>query len=286
MNHGGRFMEALVRSGVLLSAFLLQSVAEILMAFDRLMASRDEARLRESRQGASFSKRGYISGSSLRLRSQQLKEAISEAGLPAAPVKVAAVRSTPVMSERIVDPSAPVRLRQTDPMSASAAVRLHQTAAQTASRRGEILPPRPIMQDSGYASAAGVLSRVNELLNDRQAPPDRVRILCIAQEMMLEMQTNASTMGLPDKIVQPFYAWVYELYNQWKVKMPVSQNKQAMSLEAILRYVETHRPDPVLDVALLDEGQELPPEAYRLLALVSKHVTIFTDQGRRLYDCF
>jgi hypothetical protein len=144
----------------------------------------------------------------------------------------------------------------------------------------------PVPVQNKKAEQQRLLLRLNELVSSHQLSLDRVRVLVLAQEVAGSIQSSAESMGLPENVVQPFYAWVCELSGIWKVKIPLSSKTPEVSLDAILRYVEAHRPEPVLDIALLDEDQNLPPAAYRLLALVSRHVTIFAGQGERLYDCF
>jgi superfamily I DNA/RNA helicase len=65
---------------------------------------------------------------------------------------------------------------------------------------------------------------------------------------------------------------------------PSRDERFAKALETVAEHFETHRPAPILDVAIVDEGQDLTAEAYRLLTLAARHVTVFADDAQRLYE--
>jgi len=92
---------------------------------------------------------------------------------------------------------------------------------------------------------------------------------------------------LPTDVVQTFYSWVSDLAKQLHVPVPQGaddDNRYQRKLKAVLAYIERKPMSPLLDVALVDEGQDLPAEAYRLLKHLSRHVTVFADYAQQLYD--
>jgi len=54
-------------------------------------------------------------------------------------------------------------------------------------------------------------------------------------------------------------------------------------LNTVAEYYEKQSLPPELDVALIDEGQDLSSDVYQLPARTASHVTVFADYAQQLY---
>lgn len=91
-----------------------------------------------------------------------------------------------------------------------------------------------------------------------------------------------------DPLVQTFDAWVRGLYGQLiGGRLPF---RKGFNLDHDLIRTKVHaalkeyQGEPLLDAALVDEGQDLSPVAIEILAMASRHVTLAMDSRQQIYD--
>jgi hypothetical protein len=144
-----------------------------------------------------------------------------------------------------------------------------------------------ILGPAGSGKTVLLLHRANHLLNNEQVASHRLRVLVFTNVLESYIRSGSESLGLPESIVQSFYSWVFELARIRRIRFSregslANQCRDAMA--AVLEYFENNHVSPALDAALVDEGQDLPPEAYRLLAQASSHVTVCADYDQCLYE--
>lgn len=89
-------------------------------------------------------------------------------------------------------------------------------------------------------------------------------------------------------LVSTFDSWCLGLFDTLvKGKRPKSEDGYGLDYDAmraaVLKKVQAGGAEPLLDVVLVDEGQDLTPTAVELLAAVSRHVTLALDGRQQLY---
>jgi superfamily I DNA/RNA helicase len=124
------------------------------------------------------------------------------------------------------------------------------------------------------------------------AAPDGVRVFVFTNVLASYLKEGLAELGLPPGTVSTFDSWCLGLFDSlvggprptaWSGGRAVGIDFEAMRL-AVLAKVEVTRPAPVLEVALVDEGQDLSESAIRLIAAASKHVTLAMDARQQLYS--
>jgi hypothetical protein len=90
------------------------------------------------------------------------------------------------------------------------------------------------------------------------------------------------SLGLPAEIVQTFRSWVHDVARErgpWIEPSWDAEIRFDLTLEKLLARFEEDSMDPILDVVLVDDGQELPRDGYRLLSAAARHVTVHADEA-------
>lgn len=120
------------------------------------------------------------------------------------------------------------------------------------------------------------------------AAPDGLPVFVFTNVLASYLKEGLTELGLPPGTVSTFDSWCLGLFDSlvggprptaWSGGRAVGIDFEAMRL-AVLAKVEVTRPAPVLEVALVDEGQDLSESAIRLIAAASKHVTLAMDARR------
>jgi superfamily I DNA/RNA helicase len=139
---------------------------------------------------------------------------------------------------------------------------------------------------AGSGKTLLALHRARHLL-DQGVPKDDLRVLVYTKVLRHYIGSGAEALGVPEDITQSFFSWVFTVAKHWGVRLPYAKDfdqRFALALKTLLEYVEEEQPEPILEVALVDEGQDLTSEAYRLLTRCARHVTVFADEAQRLYE--
>jgi superfamily I DNA/RNA helicase len=139
---------------------------------------------------------------------------------------------------------------------------------------------------AGSGKTLLVLHRAKHLMN-QGVSPGRLRALVYTKVLRQYIKSGTQALDVPDEIVQSFFQWVFGVARELGLRLPHAPSwdeRFAKALETVSEHFETHRPGPILDVAIVDEGQDLTAEAYRLLTLAARHVMVFADDAQRLYE--
>jgi len=170
--------------------------------------------------------------------------------------------------------------------------RVWMIARELLTEQQEHIVALPVEQNQFISGPPGcgktvlLLHRANHLLQNRNLSPHQLRVLVFTNVLRAYIQAGGDTLSLPFETVQSFYSWVFQLAD--REGLPRSQavrleEKCKETLERVTRYFETEKVPPVLEAVLVDEGQDLPLAAYRLLRRAARHVTVFADSIQKLY---
>ncbi len=144
-----------------------------------------------------------------------------------------------------------------------------------------------IVGPAGSGKTVLLLHRANYLLRNLQVAPHLLRVLVYTNVLENYIRSGSESLGLPLSTVQSFYSWVFELARERRIRFArdgTLAKHCRNALSAVLEYFEKNHVSPALEAALVDEGQDLPPEAYRLLARAACHVTVCADYEQCLYE--
>lgn len=138
----------------------------------------------------------------------------------------------------------------------------------------------------GCGKTIVLLHRANHLLRNCNLSPQQLRVLVFTNVLRVYIRAAGDELNLPFETVQSFYSWVFQLADREGLSRSRAErleDKCKETLESVVRYFEMERVPPVFEAVLVDEGQDLPPIAYRLLRRASRHVTVFADSVQRLF---
>lgn len=131
-----------------------------------------------------------------------------------------------------------------------------------------------------------VLAHRAEQLLASGVPPERLRILVYTNVLAAYIDGGLTELGLPKESAATFDSWCLGLFHE-VVTGPLPRTKSGIDFdatrEAVLKAVGDNN-QPIFDALLVDEGQDLTPTAVRLLAAVSRHVTLALDARQQLYS--
>ncbi len=139
---------------------------------------------------------------------------------------------------------------------------------------------------AGSGKTLLALHRTRRLL-DEGVPESRLRALVFTRVLRSYIKSGTEALEIPESVVGTYNQWVTAVAREQGVRLPGGADftERFAAAERTLReHFERARPGPVLDVAIVDEGQDLSAEAYRLLTLAARHVTVFADDAQRLYE--
>jgi len=142
-----------------------------------------------------------------------------------------------------------------------------------------------------------VLLHRGRWLRDRFAsPPERFRIFVYTNVLSQFLRQSLDLLGIPNENVQTFDEWCGELWTEFvggrKPTVPTGKKKGTatvtdyMGIRAKVAQVLEFKPPAQkrLDFALVDEGQDLTRDAYRILRVLAGHVTVFADARQQIFE--
>lgn len=145
-----------------------------------------------------------------------------------------------------------------------------------------------ILGPAGSGKTLLLLHRARRILVDGWASPEKVKVLVYTRVLGSYIEAGRRSLKLPDGIVETFYGWVYKLAQTHHI--PRDRNDKAdedrfvKTLDRVDAYFADRPNSRLFDAILVDEGQDLPKQAFRLLKNVARHVTVFADYNQRLYE--
>lgn len=131
--------------------------------------------------------------------------------------------------------------------------------------------------------------RAQFLMEDLGIEPDRLRIFVYTKTLAAYIRDGLEDLGIPEECVSTFDSWCYELFrehvrgvNSWD---PVEKRPRFDIVRAeVLKLFESGRLGMMFDVVLVDEAQDLPADAFKILRRAARHITICLDHKQRIYD--
>lgn len=140
---------------------------------------------------------------------------------------------------------------------------------------------------AGSGKTAVLLHRAAALLAGG-IDPKRLRIFTYTNVLKGYLASALDLLGIPPGCVSTFDSWCAEVY-RFRVARNLPSTFGHVDYEALHTQVEERLSivptgTPILDAALVDEGQDLPVQCYRILQRASRHVTVALDPHQRIFE--
>ena len=159
------------------------------------------------------------------------------------------------------------------------------TQAQSASVTAETNRPLILSGGPGSGKTVVLLHRAKRLVLASDHP-SKVALLVYTNVLRDFIRSATHELGLSEETVLTFDHWCRLRYVELVGPPPVDkQGHPDFSLirKGLLARLSGGKTPPLLDVALVDEGQDLDDECYALLRLSARHVTVAFDLKQSLY---
>ncbi len=157
----------------------------------------------------------------------------------------------------------------------------------TSAQADAVLAPteRPLVLRGGPGSGKTIvlLHRARRL---HAGANGRVALLVYTNVLRDFLRSSAPELGLPEDAVLTFDHWCRLRYVELIGPPPIDRHGHpdfARIRQGLLAQLRAHPQQPLLDVALVDEGQDLDDDCYALLRLSARHVTVAFDLKQSLY---
>ena len=155
------------------------------------------------------------------------------------------------------------------------------------------LPPtanRVVLGMAGSGKTQVLVHRAAHLAEKFNIPPERYRVFVFTNVIKEYIRSGLEFLDLPDHVVSTFDFWCGGLFQKhFGPRLPRKPNGRDIDFLAIRRRVlglirATRDLQNSLEFVLVDEGQDLSPEAYEIIQEAARHVTVFADPQQKIFD--
>lgn len=146
---------------------------------------------------------------------------------------------------------------------------------------------RVVLGSPGAGKSMVVLHRAKHLIDSHSVSPTKCRVFVFTNSLKDYIQSAVSDLRIEDEVVTTFDHWCREFYSQY-VSSRRPWGKRGPDFNAIrtavLEHVRRTPHQDLINVAIVDEGQDLDIVAYEILKSVATHVTVFMDHKQQVFD--
>jgi superfamily I DNA/RNA helicase len=147
---------------------------------------------------------------------------------------------------------------------------------------------RVILGGPGSGKTQILLHRARFLADHFRVGTDRFRVLVYTNVLKHYIESAFPLLDLPPENVLTFDDWCLQWHKaNIRGRVPWNTEDKRPDFAAIRRAVTeglVGRREPLFDFVMIDEGQDLEPEVFKLLRTVSRHVTVCLDHKQQIYD--
>ena len=156
----------------------------------------------------------------------------------------------------------------------------------------ELLPTinRVVLGMAGSGKTQVLVHRAAHLAETYRIPPERFRVFVFTNVIKEYIRSGLEFLKLPDGVVSTFDFWCVDLFEKhFGARLPRKPNGRDIDFPAIRRRVlglvrGKRDLQNSLEFVLVDEGQDLSPEAYEIIFEAARHVTVFADPQQKIFD--
>jgi len=142
----------------------------------------------------------------------------------------------------------------------------------------------------GSGKTQVLVHRADHLRHRFRVAPDSFRIFLYTNILRDYVRSALNLLDLPPESVCTFDAWCHDFYAANIRRTVPRRSRQGRPdfdavRKGVLDYFIRHGPPKKpLEFALVDEGQDLPREAYLILRWITRHLTVFADPHQQIFD--
>lgn len=147
-----------------------------------------------------------------------------------------------------------------------------------------------IVGPPGSGKTQVLLHRARWLAKTHGVDPSRFRIFVYTNVLSNFIRQALHVLDIPESSVQTFDHWSGDYWeaNRMGPKPKLAEGKQDYpeTRQRVLNNLRSHPPigGPLLQFAVVDEGQDLDETCYEILKLVAGHLTVVADSRQQLYE--
>jgi len=147
---------------------------------------------------------------------------------------------------------------------------------------------RVVFGVAGSGKTQVLIHRADYLARNYNVPRDKYRVFVFTNVIKEYIKSGIQFLGLPDYTVTTFDQWCNLVFKN-EISTNYPRNNGSIDFDQIRLSVLNHlKKNPscqkTLEFALVDEGQDLTPEAFEILKLAARHVTIFADRMQQIFS--
>ena len=153
------------------------------------------------------------------------------------------------------------------------------------------IPPRQstlVLGPPGSGKTQVLIQRADYLVQSQKISLQKIRLFVATDVMEKFIGPEVKSLGYPEEIVTTFDRWCHSLYVE-----NISQDLPRVYIDgridfkkihsAVLNALQKNRDlRKNLEFVLVDDGQDMTPEAFKVLYMVAQHITVFADPHHKL----
>lgn len=142
----------------------------------------------------------------------------------------------------------------------------------------------------GTGKTMALLNRAAHLRTHAGLPAKRILVMLFAKVHKGYLTSGLSDLQIPDTSLTTFDRWCIDIWNKGNPKSPLPWQTNRPNFEQIRTEAAKLVESGVRiegDVVLVDEGQDLSQNEFRILGRASSHVSVFMDSSQDIFgtDC-
>ena len=148
---------------------------------------------------------------------------------------------------------------------------------------------RLIFGGPGSGKTQVLLHRAAFLRDTYDIPSERYRIFVFTNALKQYISSAMSFLDLAEENILTFDDWCYQFFTEnINARVPRNQATKQPAFNVIRgmvrEFLQTAPRLPLYDCILVDEGQDLDPEAFDIIRRIGRHITVCMDNKQQIYE--